>query len=182
MRPSSINAERGAKYVHQGEFAVSNDPNEILTAILGSCVSTCLFDPIAGVGGMNHILLPDSPRRGSENHLYGVNLMELLINELMQRGASRGRLQAKLFGGAKVIGGLSDIGKRNVAFAEAFLKDEGITCVGQSVGGTSGRRIRFWPTSGRAKQIYLSAFEAEIEPIRPKRPDPKPVDGDIELF
>lgn len=173
---------RHPTYVHQSEYAITSDPDEVLTAILGSCVATCLFDPIAGIGGMNHILLPDESLRSSGATLEGVNLMELLINNLMRRGAGRRRLQAKLFGGARVIGGLSDIGARNMKFARDFLRTEDIPVVSESLGGALGRRIRFWPTTGRAKQIYLRSFDAEKEPPRQKRAPKPDVGGDIELF
>lgn len=174
--------DRGAvKYVHQGEHAVSGDPGVMLTCVLGSCVSTCLYDETAARGGMNHILLPDGAGTDQRSSLYGVNLMELLINALMRAGADRRRLRAKLFGGARVIDGSFNIGERNVEFARSFLKAEGIPVVSESVGGPSGRRIRFWPTTGRAQQNMLVQLkEIEAAPRRPAPPPPPTVD--IELF
>jgi len=91
--------------VIQGEYRVSDDPDVVLTTILGSCVAACLRDPHARVGGMNHFLLPgraDCPS-AQEAERYGVHLMELLVNGLLQRGAKRQRLEAKLFGGARIV-------------------------------------------------------------------------------
>ncbi len=186
-------AERAAgaeRRVHiiQGEYQVSDDPNAMLTTLLGSCVAACLRDPIAGVGGMNHFLLPGRDLRppcappGSqrdEAERYGVHLMELLVNGLLRSGARRERLEAKLFGGARTMEGLSDIGASNGAFAERFLRHEGIRRVGGSLGGDQGRRIQFWPVSGRARQVFLSA--SQIPPPQ-KSPPPKSSGGAVEFF
>lgn len=167
-------------YVRQGEFAVSSDPMVYLSAILGSCVSTCLYDEAAGVGGMNHILLPHDDRHAGDE-LETLNLMELLINELMKRGADRSSLKGKLFGGARMMQTSAQIGLMNAEFARRFLEDEGIPCVAESLGGDVGRKIRFWPVGGRASQFMLDRLETEIATATPKLP-PAPDAGSIELF
>ena len=106
--------------------------------------------------------------------------MELLVNGLLQRGARRDRLEAKLFGGARTIDGLSDIGARNADFAERFLRNEGIVIVGGSLGGESGRRIQYWPVSGRARQAIMSADKNLPLPVAPVMP--KDADGEVEFF
>ena len=83
--------------------------------------------------------------------------MELLVNGLMKQGANRDRLEAKLFGGARMMGGLTDIGKKNAEFAERYLEHEGVKVVGKDLGGMRGRRLQYWPVSGRARQAYVSA-------------------------
>lgn len=102
--------EAAAKRVHiiQGEYKVVSDPDVVLTTILGSCVAACLRDPVSGVGGMNHFLLPGTGSvTGGDATRYGVHLMELLINGLLKQGARRDRLEAKIFGGAKTIASFS---------------------------------------------------------------------------
>lgn len=174
--------EAGSEKVHliQGEFRVAKDPNVILTTTLGSCVATCLRDPVAGVGGMNHFLLPHGDEySGSDAVRYGAYAMEVLINDLMHAGALHERLEARLFGGARLSDGLPDIGGQNVDFAERFLRDEGIPLLGGSVRGSHARRIQFWPVSGRARQLALTEnaiFEAEYRKPR------APVTGSVELF
>jgi chemotaxis protein CheD len=160
-------AERRINIV-QGEQHVDTDPALVLTTILGSCIAACLWDPMGGVGGMNHFLLPgeDAQARGGQGSdasvRYGVHAMELLVNALLRRGASRKHLQAKLFGGARMIKGLTDIGEMNASFAEKFLRAEGIAVVGGSLRGEQGRRIQFWPVSGRARQVLLVRETAQI--------------------
>lgn len=108
-------------HIIQGEYFVSDDPNIIVTTILGSCVAACVRDPIAGVGGINHFLLPGkSPTAGAPDERMGVHLMELLVNGLLKAGAARERLEAKLFGGARTVKGLSDVGQHNIEFARRF--------------------------------------------------------------
>ncbi|WP_051335545.1 chemotaxis protein CheD [Methylocapsa acidiphila] len=175
-------------HIIQGEYYVSDDPHVVLTTLLGSCVAACLRDPIAGIGGMNHFLLPgqdvplaggEAGSQGREAERYGVHLMELLVNGLLRSGARRERLEAKLFGGARTMEGLSDIGGLNAGFAERFLRNEGIRMIGGSLRGDQGRRIQFWPVSGRARQVFLSP--AQIPPPRPS-PAPKPSGGAVEFF
>lgn len=168
-------------HVVQGHHAIVDEEGLVLATILGSCVATCLYDPIARVGGMNHFLLPGDERSG-EGMKYGVNAMELLINGLLQRGAARGRMEAKLFGGAQVLENLSDIGSQNAAFARRFLSTEGIRIVGESLGGRQARRIRFWPTTGRASQLLLDRADVFRAERSAPRSEPQVESGALELF
>jgi chemotaxis protein CheD len=170
----------------QGEHCVDDDPHTVITTILGSCIAACIWDGVAGVGGMNHFLLPgDGKYRnpGGDAMRFGVHAMELLVNGLLQRGAVKNRMRAKLFGGARMIKGLTDIGELNAIFAEKFLCEEGITLVGGSLRGEQGRRIQFWPVSGRARQVLLAGETKSILDLEHARPLPKPADtGALELF
>jgi chemotaxis protein CheD len=179
--------ELAAKRVHiiQGEYKVISDPNLVLSTILGSCVAACLRDPVAGVGGMNHFLLPGTGGTGGGDAArYGVHLMELLINGLLKQGARRDRIEAKVFGGAKTIASFSNVGEQNAAFAMEFLRDEGIPVIGSSTGGDHGRKVEFWPVSGRARQYPLTGAETQKTVALETRPTlaPKPVVNDIEFF
>jgi len=180
-RLEGVNAVFGSHTVIQGEFATSSDPNCSMNTVLGSCVSVCLYDPIARIGGMNHFLLPDGSGSSVDEMIYGLRSMELLINSLLRSGANRSDLKAKLFGGASMISGLSSIGRRNIEFAHKFLSDEGFEVLGEDLGGRRGRRLRFWPTTGRVQMRYMQAAEAPeiIEPAPVAAPKPN---TDIELF
>ena len=189
LHPSAPAAEKKIHIV-QGEQYVDDNPNTVLTTILGSCISACIWDKTIGLGGMNHFLLPGTDA-GSQHRMlegdamrFGVHAMELLVNGLLRRGAQRHRLQAKLFGGARMIKGLTDIGELNATFAERFLKAEGIAIAGGSLRGEQGRRIQFWPVTGRARQVLLAKETASImraESTRPVPPTP-PGQGTVELF
>lgn len=142
----------------QGEHAVSGDPATVFSTVLGSCVAVCLHDTMAAVGGMNHFLLPgdETSRQGRDVERFGVHLMEVLINDLMKLGARRERLQAKVFGGANIMRGLTNVGAANAEFARAFLRHEGVRIVAEDVGGARARRVQFWPVSGRARQLFVA--------------------------
>jgi chemotaxis protein CheD len=157
----------------QGECHVSADPAVVLATTLGSCVAACIRDPAAGVGGMNHFLLPESPdAEGLVSLRYGAFAMELLINGLLSKGARRERMQAKLFGGGRLSLGLADIGLRNAVFAREFLEREGILFAGGS--------LQFWPVLGRARQLTLARGDDQL--FRPKAMRASDGDGTVELF
>ena len=148
---------QGRSYIAQGEHAVSDDPNAVISTILGSCIAVCLWDPVRRIGGMNHILLPEGAEVGSGTYRFGAVSMELLVNDLRKSGADGARLRAKLFGGAAMMRGLSDIGARNVEFAIGWLSREAIPCDVASTGGTSARQVRFWPYSGLVRQRVVTS-------------------------
>lgn len=166
----------------QGECHVSGSAEIVISTLLGSCIAACMHDPLARVGGMNHFLLPGEagPGQGGQSSRYGVHLMELLINGLLKLGASRDRLEAKIFGGANIIKGLGSIGTSNATFAREFLERERISCTGGSVGGGQGRRVQFWPATGKAMQMLVAKEEvAVVEAVKPVVAD---TSGDLDLF
>ena len=176
-------AEDGSVAVNivQGEQRVTEDPGECVSTLLGSCVAACLHDPYARVGGMNHFLLPGGEGDGGQAERFSVHAMELLVNALLARGASRARLEAKLFGGANTMQGLSDIGAMNAGFAVRFLGREGISLSSSCLGGDRGRRIQFWPVSGRARRRFMMATDAVPMPRAASLPL-APSAGALELF
>lgn len=157
----------------QGDFAVSADPQVIMSTILGSCVAVCIFDLPGKVGGMNHFLLASGGDTNTSDLKYGVNAMELLINKILRAGGDRRRLQAKIFGGARMTVHARDIGQSNGTFALSFLEREGIPCLSQSIGGTMARRVQFTPTTGAARQMQIAGSPPpEAQVVRP-RPAPE---------
>lgn len=136
--------------IHPGDYGATG-LDLVFTTVLGSCVAACLYDPVARVGGMNHFLLP-----GRENDdqigRYGMYAMELLINELLKRGAQKSRLAAKVFGGARVLKSIQsiDIGGRNADFIESYLADEDIPIVGADLRSNRPRKVIFFAATGQA--------------------------------
>jgi len=150
-----------------GEYYVTQE-KEAITTVLGSCISACIRDPDRGCGGMNHFMLPedDESGNGSWNQAdggastrYGSYAMECLINELAKLGARRARLEVKLFGGGRILQGMTDVGNRNIAFAQSFLKLEGLTVAAQDVGDIYPRRIMYFPATGQVLSKRLRALE-----------------------
>ena len=161
-------------YIAQGEIAVGKADDMVISTILGSCISICLWDPIACVGGMNHLLLPGMQSDGTHSSS-GAVAMDKLINEMMPLGAERPRLRAKLFGGSSMLSGRTDIGARNAEFGRSYLKNENIPCDAESLGGTKARRLRYTPANGVAKVKFVE--EAPMLET-PKVEEPQ----EVELF
>lgn len=152
-----------------------------MSTILGSCVAVCLWDEGAGLGGMNHFLLPFGPKAAATSpERYGVHAMEILINALLKTGMRRHGLQAKLFGGARLSATLSDIGRSNAEFARSFLATEDIPCLGERLGGTSARRVLFRPVTGQARQMLVP--DVGVDPAVPVVLRPAPRAAEIALF
>ena len=141
-----------------GEYFVHDADDLLLTTVLGSCVSVCLIDRVAHLGGMNHFMLPDGGSAGR----YGVYAMELLINGMMKRGARRERLQAKVFGGGHVMSNFStiNVGEQNVAFIDQFLASERIAVLSRDVLDIHPRKVCLFPGSGRALVKKLAVTQA----------------------
>lgn len=141
--------------VLQGEFEVSRDPNLVLTTVLGSCIACCLFDPLARIGGMNHFLLASPPSAmqslAEDAQRYGVYAMELLVNDMIKKGAARATMRAHLYGGGNLHSGMRAIGTENARFAEEFLRKDRIALVKADTGGDQARRLDFQPVTGRVR-------------------------------
>ena len=130
-------------YLFPGQWAATKEPTEI-TTILGSCVGVALFDYKLKIGALNHYLLADLPPGDAPTARYGEVAMREIIDEMLALGSSKKFLQAKVYGGANVLSGVSigeGIGNRNIALALRILEENRIPVVEQNVGGTKGRRI-----------------------------------------
>jgi len=162
------------------------DDNSALATVLGSCVAACLRDPLLHLGGMNHFLLPEDNNNEASSARYGCYAMELLINDLLKRGAARKRLQAKVFGGANVLKGMqhNPIGSRNADFVLNYLATENIPVIAQDLRGIHPRRVYFFARSGKAliqrlphaHDINLTATVARRQLLQSTQA------GSIELF
>jgi chemotaxis protein CheD len=147
-----------------GEYFVHREDLLIMTT-LGSCIAACLWDRNAGVGGMNHFMLPDGADKdaGSAGGRYGSFAMELLINEMLKQGAQRGSIEAKVFGGGQVISGMNsmNVGERNTRFVLDYLKAERIPVVSKDVLDIYPRKVCFLPASGKAMVKRLASANHE---------------------
>jgi chemotaxis protein CheD len=171
-----------------GEFYVTTRPNEIITTVLGSCVAACIRDPIMSVGGMNHFMLPEAPSGHPDgaSARYGGYAIERLINEILKHGGRRNELELKIFGGGRIIEGLSDIGESNISFVRNYADAEGIAIVAEDVGARFARRVRYHAHSGHVAVKRLPMLEArevvsKEQQLR-QRLAQQAKGGDVELF
>ncbi len=128
---------------------LSKDPSDtIVTYALGSCVGLSLYDPLATVGGILHLMLPDSRFRSRGRELnpfaYADTGFYAFMEKAMALGAAKGRLQAKVVGGSNMLqhSAVLDIGKRNAEAMLSILSREGIPVTARSLGGTVGRSMQ----------------------------------------
>ena len=169
--------------IFAGEYYISTK-KEIISTVLGSCISVCLYDTINEVGGMNHFMLPESSVTSDKLYTkdsiinkeelteksmrYGITAMEVLIAEMQKSGADRKFLKAKIFGGGKVLKSkslLPSVGDKNIGFARAYLKMEGIQIDKENVGDTYGRKI-FFLTGRDSIFVKKVALEPAVEEER----------------
>jgi len=151
--------KNNAVKVLPGEFFV-HDQDILVMTTLGSCIAACLWDRERRIGGLNHFMLPDGG--DTDSGRYGSYAMELLINELIKRGASRATMEAKVFGGGAVIGGMNslNVGERNTNFVLDYLKTERIAVVSKDVLDIYPRKVCYLPASGKAMIKRLATTNA----------------------
>ena len=154
------NFQYDAVKVLPGEYFVSEE-NLLIVTVLGSCIAACIWDGRAQVGGMNHFMLPDG--EGDGGGRYGSYAMELLINEMMKKGARRESMQAKIFGGGQVMHSFTsmNVGERNTAFVLDYLRTERIPIVSQDVLDIYPRKVCYFPQSGKAMVKRLAHAHPE---------------------
>ncbi len=140
--------------IDPGEFYTSTTIS-VISTLLGSCVAACLFDPKNKLIGMNHFMLSNPrysrnlPIHIAEAGRYGIHAMELLINDMMAKGAQRQNLRAKVFGGSTILfgegktGNFQCVGEVNCKFIREFLHNERIPVDAEDLGGNLGRVIHF---------------------------------------
>lgn len=183
---------RNAVKILPGEFFVAQE-DIVISTVLGSCVSACIWDKQAGIGGMNHFMLPEGAKEGGDPiglaGRYGVFAMEQLINELIKRGGRKANFEAKVFGGGAVMRNFTtmNVGERNAQFVLDFLKTEGVRIASQDLLDVHPRRVAFFPNSGRALCKKLAQADATLVAEEQKynaklKTSSKVSSGDIELF
>jgi chemotaxis protein CheD len=160
--------QHNAVKVLPGEYFVTRERLAIMT-VLGSCIAACLWDSRAGVGGMNHFMLPEGDSADTSGR-YGSYAMELLINEMMKLGARRETLQAKIFGGAQVMHNLTtlNVGVRNTRFVQEYLATERIPVVSDDVLDIYPRKVVFFPVTGKVmvKRLAHAHPDSLVQEVR----------------
>lgn len=151
------------------ELKVSGQPNRLITMGLGSCVGLTLYDPATRIGGLLHIMLPDSTlfSEVTKPAKFADLGIPLLVSEIKKRGGRVNYLQAKMAGGAQMFSGANDkfmlnIGERNIVATRLVLKGLGIRVMSEEVGGSRGRTMILDTVNG---QVYIRTVGAQIKVI-----------------
>jgi chemotaxis protein CheD len=174
-----------------GEYYVTRE-NELVTTVLGSCVSACIRDKELGLGGMNHFMLPQtSSGKGSDEIVgiatrYGNYAMEHLINTILSNGGKRKNLEVKVFGGGKIIPTLTDVGIKNITFVLSYLEQEGLKVLSQDLGDIYPRKVVYFPKTGKVSMKKLQDLHNDTIVQRERQYintlKTAPVQGEVELF
>lgn len=175
-----------------GEYYVTKN-NEMITTVLGSCISVCIYEPSIGMGGMNHFMLPssnsinDSEDLLSDSFRYGDVAMERMINDLLRNGADKRKIIFKAFGGGQIIQQMTSIGDRNIRFLRKFMMLEGYKLSASDLGGIHPRKVNFFPQEGRVMMKKLQHMHNDTvvrreNQYKSKLDTPEITSGDIDLF
>jgi chemotaxis protein CheD len=186
--------ERFAAKLLPGEYYVTT-AGELISTVLGSCVSACVRDRRLGIGGMNHFMLPLDASQGtsawgaaaSAATRYGNVAMERLVNDILKLGGRRESLEVKLVGGGKVLGAMAtDIGARNIEFVRKYVQDEGFEVSGEDLGSIHPRKVLFFPDSGKMRVKQLTSVRNDTLYTRERNYletiDSESKGSDVELF
>ncbi len=177
-----------------GEYYVTTE-NEMITTVLGSCISACIRDRVLGIGGMNHFMLPITTKErlqdGNEMVVgnatrYGNYAMEHLINTILSNGGKRKNLEVKVFGGGKVIPTMGDVGLRNIGFVLDYIDTEALTLAAQDLGDIYPRKVNFYPKTGKVRMKKIQDLHNDTIIKRESQYQSSikdaPVESEIELF
>ncbi|MCL6583801.1 MAG: chemotaxis protein CheD [bacterium] len=149
-----------------GELYIAKQPS-IISTLLGSCVSICLYAPAFKVGAMCHCLLPLYSARSSreETFKYVDQAIRYMVNKMKEMNIPQDKIMAKIFGGADMLLKLNDhpslsIGRQNIEVAKAILQEYRIPIEKEDTGGSSGRKIFFLSSTGKVwvKRISSDRF------------------------
>ncbi len=177
-----------------GEFYVTM-ANEIVSTVLGSCISVCIRDPIVGIGGMNHFMLPENNNKDDDSWKYnstdkaaryGTDAMEHLINEILKHGGAKKRFEIKITGGGRIMQNMSDVGMKNIKFIENYLETEGYAAISIDVGSIYPRKVRYFPMTGKLQVKKLRSLHNDTiikrETDYQHQLEVNSDHGDVELF
>ncbi len=155
-RLQEVSIKPADAYLHQGQVVAFATPT-VVTTVLGSCVSVCLWDELSGVGGVNHFLLPEPAPGQAPSARYAAFAFEQLLARLVALKARPDRLQAKLFGGATLAKtpDATSLGLRNAEIARQLLEEHRIPVIAEDSGGGCGRKLRFETHTGTAWVRFL---------------------------
>ncbi|NLF52588.1 MAG: chemotaxis protein CheD [Leptolinea sp.] len=156
-----------------GEYFVSHDPMDVLIAFgLGSCLGIGMYDPVARVGGLIHVVLPEQKAGNDSNPAKFVDSgIPLLLKKLQAEGAVESRLVIKMAGGANMLvspglSGTFDIGTRNIQMAHQTLKNLHLKLHTEEVGGQVGRTVRLYVADGRMTVRMMGSQERDLGAVQ----------------
>ena len=155
--------------VGMADLNICKAPDMITTLGLGSCIGIAVYDPVTKVGGLAHIMLPDSTQMRNNSNIakFADTGIEELIKRVTLAGANKRRLVAKIAGGAKMlevkgVSGVGNVGERNAIASKAKLNQLGIPLLAEDTGLNYGRTVELYPATG---EFYIKAVGKPLKII-----------------
>lgn len=155
--------------VGMADLNVCKSPDMITTLGLGSCIGIALYDPVTKIGGLAHIMLPDSTQMKNNQNIakFADTGIEELVKQMVNAGASRSRLVAKIAGGAKMFevsagSNIGNIGARNAEASKKKLRELGIPLKAEDTGLNYGRTVELYAETG---QFHIKAVGKPVKII-----------------
>ena len=177
-----------------GQYYVSKN-DELIATVLGSCISVCAIDKVAGVAGMNHFMLPLYTKDHDDSWgstvisaetRYGNFAMEHMINDIIKHGGVKSRLELKVIGGGRVMDKMTDVGLRNISFVYDYIANERLQLVKEDVGDRYPRKVIFHVKTGKVKVRKLkkvnntTLIERDTEYLN--KLNTEAIGGSVDLF
>jgi chemotaxis protein CheD len=155
--------------VSMADYKTGISPDNLISYGLGSCVGIALYDPVARIGGLAHIMLPNSAQsRSSENPAkFADTAIPLVLNELARMGAQTSRLSAKIAGGAQMFSFMNStdimrVGERNVEAVHRVLQQLNVKLVAEDTGGNYGRTVELQLATGKFRVKTINKGEKDL--------------------
>ena len=141
--------------VGMADLKICKSPDSVTTLGLGSCIGIAIVDPQTKIGGLAHIMLPDSTAIKNNTNIakFADTGIEELVKQMVAAGANKSRMVAKIAGGAQMFAAatnndLMKVGERNALASKAKLKALGIKLLAEDTGANYGRTVEFYPETG----------------------------------
>ncbi len=155
--------------VGMADYKVGRNPDSLISYGLGSCVGIALYDPLSKIGGLAHIMLPDSTQaRSAENPAkFADTALPLMLDEIIRMGALKSRITAKIAGGAQMFtfANATDVmrvGERNVEAVKLVLRRLDIRIIAEDTGGNYGRTVELKLDTGGYRIKTIDKGEKEL--------------------
>lgn len=141
--------------VGMADLKVCKSPDSVTTLGLGSCIGVAIVDPQTKIGGLAHVMLPDSTAIKNNTNVakFADTGIAELVKQMVAAGANKSRMVAKIAGGAQMFAAttkndLMRVGERNAEASKKKLKELGIKILAEDTGANYGRTVEFYPETG----------------------------------
>ncbi len=158
--------------ISPGGLYITNK-DEVISTVLGSCISVCVWDAAHGIGGMNHFMIPGSDYEIGKSlpedlFRFGSYSMDYMLKQFDSMGANKNLLELKVFGGGAIISSSCDVGSANIQFIQEYIDSHQLSMANQDLGGELPRKVNYFVETGKAYVKGLRALHKCVVAHREK--------------